>query len=82
MLRNFPVTVEDVDIGNMIYDPDVSALKGKMIATQSKAVTNDFIQVPPELMILHKEVELTSDVMFVNGFPFVSHNNTTFFDRV
>ena len=70
MLRNLSVTVEDVDIGNRIYGTDIAALKGKKVATQSKAVTVDIIQVPPELMLLHKEVELTGDAMFVNGLPF------------
>ena len=70
MLRNFPVTVEDVDIGNRVYSIDVASLKGKMIATQSKAVNVDIIHVPPDLMLLHKEVELTGDAMFVNGLPF------------
>ena len=71
MINNCPVTTEDIDNADIIYGPDVPALKGKTVRTQSQPVTTDVVKIPPEILSLHKNVTLTGDVMFVNGIPFL-----------
>ena len=41
MIRNNPITVEDVNIAEKIFGPDVSSLKGKSTRTKTKVVKED-----------------------------------------
>jgi hypothetical protein len=69
-IKNFPMTVQDIDVALTIWGNNVAALRGK--TTQSKAipVDRDYVKVPMELMKLHKEVFLTTDIFIVNKIPF------------
>jgi hypothetical protein len=44
--------------------------KGKIIRSKSVPVARDYVKVPMELMKLHKEVFLTTDIFFVNKITF------------
>jgi hypothetical protein len=64
-----PVTVQYIDVALKIWGKNIAALKGK---TRRKTipVARDYVKVPLELMKLHKEVFLMTDIFFVNKNPF------------
>ena len=46
IIRNFPVTVEDIEIAKKIFGPGVSTLKATTTRKTPKMVVDDFIEIP------------------------------------
>jgi hypothetical protein len=49
-----------------IWGNNIAALKGKTTQRKTHPVARDYVKVPKELLKLHKEVFLTTDIFFVN----------------
>jgi hypothetical protein len=60
------VTVQDIDVVLKISGNSIAALKGKTTRSKTIPVARDYVKVPLKLMKLHKEVFLTTDILFVN----------------
>ena len=71
LIRNCPVTVQDIQVASKVWGKDIAALKGKTIRSTPTPVSRDFVKIPKEMMKLHKEVYLTMDIFFVNKIPFL-----------
>ena len=50
IIQNFPVTVEEIEILDKIFGPDVSTLKERTTRQSPKVVVDDFIEIPRELI--------------------------------
>jgi hypothetical protein len=70
LIKDCPVTVQDIDVALNIYGKNIAALKGKTTRSKSIPVAGDYVRVPTELMKIHKEVFLTTETFFVNKIPF------------
>ena len=66
IIKNCPVTVEDINIAEKIFGPDVSSLKGKSTRRKPNPVRKDLIEIPKELILKHHNIELCMDTMYVN----------------
>jgi hypothetical protein len=64
------VTVKDIDVALKNWGNNIAALKGKTTRSKSIPVARDYAKVPMELMKLHKEVFMTTDIFFTNNIPF------------
>ena len=71
-IKDCPVTVEDIDIAESIYGPDVATLRGKTTRSRPTPVVSDIISIPTELIAAQHNVELCIDTLFVNGLAFLS----------
>jgi hypothetical protein len=69
-IKDFPVTVQDIDVARKIWGKNIAALKGKTTRSKSIPVAREYVKVPMELMKLHNEVFLTTYILFVNKIPF------------
>jgi hypothetical protein len=69
-ISDCPVTVQDVEAANPIWDKNIVALKGKTTRKKPIHVARDFVKVPKELLQLHQDVFITADLFFVNQIPF------------
>ncbi len=58
IIKNCPVTVEDVNMADQIFGPDMSSLKGKSTRQKPRPVRKDLIEIPKELIAKHKDVKL------------------------
>ena len=74
MIKNCPVTMEDIVIAKKIYGPDPSKLKGKSTQSQPPAVINNDIELPNELTG-RDDLVLCMDIMFVWGMLFLTTIN-------
>ena len=50
LMRNCPITTEDVDIAEKIFGKDNGTLKGKTTRPKPPIVKTDLVQIPPELI--------------------------------
>jgi hypothetical protein len=73
-IKDFPVTIQDIDVATKIWGKNIAALKGNTTQCKTHQVARDFVKVPKELLKLHKEVFLTTDIFFVNEIPFFLDN--------
>ena len=71
-IKNCPITMEDIDIAETIYGPDIGSIKGKTVRNKPKPVVNDYIHIPKELITKHQDITLCIDTMFINEMPFLS----------
>ena len=70
-IKNCPVTIEDINISEKIFGPDVYAIKGKSVRKKPKVVVNDYIEIPRELIQAHKGIILCADIMFIDQVGFL-----------
>jgi hypothetical protein len=66
VIQNCPVTVEDVNISENIFGPDMSSLKGKSTRRKPKPVRSNLIEIPKEIITKHHDIDLCMDAMYVN----------------
>jgi hypothetical protein len=69
-IKDCPVTVQYINVALKILGKNITALKGKTTRRKTIPVARDYVKVPLELMKLHKEVFMTTDILFVNKNPF------------
>ncbi len=72
LIKNLPISVEDIEQAEQIYGPDLYALKGKATRTTPKSVVNDEIKIPSELISKNNKLDLCIDVIYVCGIPFLA----------
>jgi hypothetical protein len=69
-IKDFPVTVQDIDAALKTWGKNITDLKGKTTRSKTILVARDYMKVYLEFMKLHKEVFLTSFIFFSNNNPF------------
>ena len=71
-IKNNPVTMEDVDIVQKIFGPDIATLKGKTTHRAPVTVINDCIKIPRELITTQYSITLCLDGIKVNDTSFLT----------
>ena len=66
IIQNCPVTVEDTEIAEKIFGPDVSTLKGITMRQGTKVVVGDFIEIPRESIENNQKLIMFMKNVFVN----------------
>jgi hypothetical protein len=69
-IKDCPVRIQDIDVATKMWGKNIAALKGKITRSKTHPVARDYVKAPKELLKLHKEVFLTTDILFVNKIPF------------
>ena len=66
-VQNCPIRIEDINIAQNIFGPDMATLKGKSTRKNPKPVLEDWIELPKEILEKHNRIELCIVVMYING---------------
>ena len=66
------MTIEDANIAEKIFGPDIAALKGKTVRKAPIRVKEDYVEIPPKLKVKHRNLVLCMDIMLVNGMPMLT----------
>jgi hypothetical protein len=69
-IKDCPMKIQDIDVATKILGKNIAALKGEDTRSKTHPVDRDYVKFPKELLKLHKEVFLTTDIFFVNKIPF------------
>ena len=72
LIKNCPVTHEDVDLAEKIWGKNVSSMKGHTTRKQPPPVIEDLLEIPAELLEKNREVVLSMDTMFINEIPILA----------
>jgi hypothetical protein len=67
LIDNCPVTPSDIKNAHTI----IAGLRGRTVRRKPDRVVPDLVTIPRDLVLLHKSIVLTADIMFVNGWPFL-----------
>ena len=71
MIFNCPVTFGDVKNAKLVFGPDITLLKGKSVRHNTDCVVTDYVEILREIHELRKELEVLTDIMFINKLPFL-----------
>ena len=66
IIRNFPVTLEYIDIAENKFGPDVYTLNERTTRQRKKVVVDYFIEIPRELIENNQEFILCMEIIFIN----------------
>ena len=72
MIKNCPITEDDIDVAEKVFGKDIATLKGKSVRTKPISVKNDVVVIPKALKLQHEKVVLCADIMFIQGIPFLT----------
>ena len=82
LVKDNQVTIEDIDLAQKLFGPDVGAIKGKTtrkkIQTQEKS-NNTILQ---ELIDKNIYVDLSIDIITINGVMFLTSTSHELFYRI
>ena len=71
MIVNCPVTFSDVKNTKLIFGSDMTSLKRKSVRRKPACVVTDYIEIPREKLELRRELEVSTDIVFINKLPFL-----------
>jgi hypothetical protein len=71
IIRNNPVTTEDIQLAEQIFGPDIGSLKGKTTRKKPAPVVSDYVAVPAAIYQKQHRVILCMDTLKVNGLYFL-----------
>jgi hypothetical protein len=75
IIKNCPVTADDVNIAEKMFGGDIGALKGKSTRSRPTPVKDDLVDIPPKLLEQHQDLTYCMDIMYVNGMPMMTGIN-------
>jgi hypothetical protein len=76
-IKNCPVTTEDVNNAKKIFGAGMLSLRGKSTRRKSTPVREDVIEIPEELIVQNRKIDLCIDIMYVNECGFMTMINQT-----
>ena len=71
MIQNLPITASDITNDHTIFGSNPAGARGKTAQQKPYRLVMDCVVVPTNFIKLHKFVTIMSDVIFLNGVPFL-----------
>jgi hypothetical protein len=71
-IKNVPITIDDINIVEKVFGPDIGSLTGKTTRQKPAPVVSDYVEIPKELVFNHQSVVLCMVGMKINGVPFLT----------
>ena len=77
MIKDNKATIEETNLADKIYSPDIGSPKGKSIQSKLVPVTGNIAKILDELLNANEELKLRIDRLPVNSLNFattIAHN--------
>jgi hypothetical protein len=72
IIKNHPVTADDVNIAEKMFGGDIGALKDKSTRSRPTPVKDDLVEIPPELLEQHQDLTYCMEIIYVNIMPMMT----------
>ena len=72
-IADCPVTVEDIDVAQIIWGKDIAALKGKTTRKKPTPADGNALRVPKLFLQMHKMVVMLLDIFFFVRYTVLPH---------
>ena len=72
VIKDCPITLEDIRKAELTHGKDVGALKGKTTKTKNAPYVRDLMVPPKALIQKNRDVTLHIGTLYVNGMPFLA----------
>jgi hypothetical protein len=69
LIEDCPISLDDLKNAHKIIGPDLAGLWGRSVRRKPEQVETKIVAIPQDLVLMHKFIVLTADVMFVSGVP-------------
>ena len=66
MIVNCPVTFSEEKNAKLVFGPDITSLKRKSVRRKPASIVTDYVDITREILESRKELEVSTDVMFIN----------------
>ena len=60
MIVNCPVTFSDVKNAKLVFVPDITSLKGKLVKRKPASVVTNYVEIPREILESRKELGIST----------------------
>jgi hypothetical protein len=67
LLPNVNITVKDVKHAEKIFGKELGSLQEKSVRSRPDVVVTEYIEVPPVIMELYRNMTLAADIMNIDG---------------
>ena len=71
IIVNCPITFEYVKNAKLIFGPDITSLKGKLVRRKPASVVTDYVDIPREILESRNDLEVSTDITFIKKLPFL-----------
>ena len=71
MIVNCPITFDNVKNAKLIFGSDIISLKEKSVRRKPVSIVMDYIKIPREFFESRKELEVSTEIMFINKLLFL-----------
>ena len=71
MIVKCPVTFSDVKNAKLVFGPDITSLKGKLVRRKPAGIVTHYVEIPREILVSRKELEVLMDIILINKLPFL-----------
>jgi hypothetical protein len=71
LLKDCPVTNEDIDNAHDIFGPNLASIRGKTVWRKPTRFVTNYVDILWAHIVVHSCVMVAADVMFVNRIPFL-----------
>jgi hypothetical protein len=71
LLLNAKITVDNINHAEHIFGKDLGSVVAKTTRTKPQHVVTDQVLIPPDIMIFHRNVILSADIMYIDKVPFL-----------
>ena len=69
MIKKFPITIAGIRNANKKIGPGIGSLRRKTVWHKPETVVSDYISIPPEILDKNSNLDITTDLVFVNNIP-------------
>ena len=71
ILQDCNIATRDITNAKLIFGPNLHAIRGEMVRCSPQPAITHYIDIPRVIRECDRDVDISADVFFINGLPFI-----------